>query len=118
MGRLRPVDLLLLGYLGFVSVVALARPEVSARGSVLLLNVLIAALILLLAREDAGWFGRGLRELYPLLLLIPLYGMLDLLSGLGSVAVHDATRVGATERIQHLRHQMNGLAQVQPSLQR
>ncbi len=89
--RLRPVDLLLLGYLGFVSVVALARPEVSARGSVLLLNALIAALILLLAREDAGWFGRGLRELYPLLLLIPLYGMLDLLSGLGSVAVHDAT---------------------------
>jgi hypothetical protein len=89
--RLRPVDLLLLGYLGFVSVVALARPEVSARGSVLLANALIAALILLLSREDAGWFGRGLRELYPLLLLIPLYGMLDLLSGLGSVAVHDTT---------------------------
>jgi hypothetical protein len=58
---------------------------------VLLANALIAALILLLAREDAGWFGRGLRELYPLLLLIPLYGMLDLLSGLGSVAVHDAS---------------------------
>lgn len=89
--RLRPVDLLLLGYLGFVSVVALARPQVSARGSVLLANALIAALILLLARDDTGWFGRGLRELYPLLLLMPLYGMLDLLSGLGSVAVHDAT---------------------------
>lgn len=89
--RLRPVDLLLLGYLGFVSVVALARPEVAARGWVLLANALIGALILLLARKDAGWFGPALREVYPLLLLIPLYGTLDLLSGFGSVAVHDAT---------------------------
>ncbi len=87
--RLRAVDLLLLGYLAFVSAVALARPETTARGWVLLSNGLTAFLILLLARNELGSLGRGLREVYPLLLLIPLYGALDLLSGGGALPVHD-----------------------------
>ena len=89
--RLRTVDRLLLGYLAFVSVVALIRPEATSRGWLLLSNGLTAVLILLLALpRGLGWFGRGLRELYPIVLLVPLYGGLDLLSGGGAVRVHDA----------------------------
>jgi membrane-associated phospholipid phosphatase len=84
------VDLLLLGYLGFATLVAVARPEASARGWLFLSNVLTAVLILLLTRNGLGRFGRGLRELYPILLLTSLYGGLDLLSGGGAVPVHDA----------------------------
>ena len=89
-GRLRPIDLLLLGYLAFVSFIALTRPEARGRGWVLVVNGLIALLIFLLSRDGLGRFARGLREVYPILLLLPLYGSLDLLSGAGSVAVHDA----------------------------
>jgi membrane-associated phospholipid phosphatase len=88
-GRFRAVDLLLLAYLAFVSVVALVRPEATARGWLLLSNGLTALLILLLALPGLGRFGRGLREVYPILLLISLYGALDLLSGGGAVRVHD-----------------------------
>jgi membrane-associated phospholipid phosphatase len=87
-GRLRPVDRLLLGYLAFVSFIALTRPEARERGWVLVANGLIAVLIFLLSRDRLGRFAR-LREVYPILLLMPLYGSLDLLSGAGSVAVHD-----------------------------
>jgi hypothetical protein len=87
--RLRIVDLLLLGYLAFVSVVAVARPDLPARHWLLLSNGLTAVLILLLTQDGLGRFGRAVRELYPILLLIPLYGGLDLLSGGGTVPVHD-----------------------------
>ena len=89
--RFRIVDWLLLGYLAFVSVVALVRPEATAAGWLLLSNGLTAVLVLLLTREQGlGRFGRGLRELYPIVLLLSLYGGLDLLSGGGAVRVHDA----------------------------
>ncbi|MGH7518054.1 MAG: phosphatase PAP2 family protein [Gemmatimonadales bacterium] len=88
--RLRTVDLLLLAYLTFVSAVALIRPEAMARGWLLLSNGLTVLLILLLARDGLGRFGRGLREVYPILLLTALYGALDMLSGGGAVPVHDA----------------------------
>ena len=87
---LRPVDLLLLGYLGFASIVALARHETTGRGWLLLSNGLTLLLVLLLARNEHGRFGRALREIYPILLLTSLYGGLDLLSGGGTVPVHDA----------------------------
>ncbi len=88
--RLRAVDQLLLAYLAFVSVVALVRPEGTARWWLLLSNGLTALLVFLLARDGRGRLGRGLREVYPILLLLPLYGGLDLLSGGGRVPVHDA----------------------------
>ena len=89
--RLRAVDLLLLSYLALISIVAVVRPETSGRGWLLLSNGLTALLILLLARGGHGRLGQVLREIYPLLLLTPLYGGLDLLSGGGAVPVHDAT---------------------------
>ncbi|HEU5171858.1 MAG TPA: phosphatase PAP2 family protein [Gemmatimonadales bacterium] len=88
---LRAVDLLLLAYLAFTSLVALARAD-AMRGWRWLLaaNGLTAVLILLLARSKLGRFGRTLREIYPLLLLASLYGALDLLSSAGGVVVYDA----------------------------
>ncbi len=94
-GRWLPVDRLLLGYLAIVSVVALTRltshPPIAW---VLLANGLIAFLVVLVTRPDLGRIGRGLRELYPLLLLVALYGSLDLLSGAGAVRVWDRTVQG------------------------
>ena len=88
--RLRPVDLLLLSYVGFTSVVAMIRPEArEGRWWLLAGNFLVGVLIGLLTRRDLGVIGRGIREIYPLLLLTSLYGALDLLSGGGQVRVHD-----------------------------
>ncbi len=87
---LRAVDRLLLGYLAFVSLAAMVRPEGTARSWLLLSNGLTALLILLVARARLGRFGRGLREVYPILLLTSLYGALDILNGGATVPVYDA----------------------------
>lgn len=91
MARLRPVERLLLGYLGITTAVALARwPGFPPAGWVAAANVLYAALILLAARPGLDRLGRTLRELYPVLLLAALYPALDILNYFGGVAVHDA----------------------------
>jgi membrane-associated phospholipid phosphatase len=88
--RMRALDLLLLAYLGFTSVVALIRPEArDDRAWLLASNALMVVLIALVTRWEHGRFGRTLREIYPLLLLPSLYGALDLLSGGGQVRVYD-----------------------------
>lgn len=87
--RLLPVDAVLLGYLAIVSAVAVSRA--SARPAcwwVVAANAMTAVLIVLLARPGLGRVGRTLREIYPLLLLVGLYGQLDLLNA-GGVRVHD-----------------------------
>jgi membrane-associated phospholipid phosphatase len=86
---LLPVDAVLLAYLAVVTAVAVhratARPEC---WWVVAANALTALLILLLTRPGLGPVGRTLREIYPLLLLVGLYGQLDVLNG-GGVRVHD-----------------------------
>jgi membrane-associated phospholipid phosphatase len=90
-GGLRSVDVLLLGYLGVVSVVALARAERQPGCWWLLVaHGLFALLLLLVTRPDLGRVGRTLRELYPLLLLLGFYSELDVLNGMGTAPVHDA----------------------------
>jgi len=90
--RLRPVDLLLAGYLGVVSLVALARaPEQPGCWWLLVAHALFGVLLYLITRPGLGPVGRTIRELYPLLLLAALYGELDVLNGPGAVEVHDAT---------------------------
>jgi hypothetical protein len=87
---LRPVDLLLLGYLSVVSVVAATRVErVPECWWLLGAHALFVVLLVLLTRPNLGTFGRAVREVYPLLLLLGLYSELDVLNGAGSVAVHD-----------------------------
>jgi membrane-associated phospholipid phosphatase len=87
--RLLPVDVVLLGYLAVVSSVAIHRA--GARPAcwwVVAANGLTAVLIALLGRPGLGRVGRTLREIYPLLLLVGLYGQLDVLNT-GGVRVHD-----------------------------
>lgn len=86
------MDVLLLAYMAVTSLVAVARMDrFPACRWILLANVLVAGLIVLLARVELGPIGRGLREIYPILLLIALYSALDVLNGGGRIAVHDAS---------------------------
>ena len=88
--QLLPVDRLLLAYLTIVCVVAVHRaPAHPACWWLVLANVLSAVLIVLLTTPGLGPVGRMLREIYPLVLLVGLYGQLDILNA-GGVRVHDA----------------------------
>jgi len=85
--RLRPVDRILLGYVAVTSVVAGVRlSSTPAAGWVLLANALVVLLIALASRAgEASWIG----DLYPVCILLALYGALDLLAGSGGVTTHD-----------------------------
>jgi membrane-associated phospholipid phosphatase len=86
----RLIDKLFLGFLTIAGVVATARgPERPAAWWALVAYILLAVMVLLLARPGLGVVGRALREVYPLLLLVPLYSSLDLLNGIDQVPVHD-----------------------------
>jgi membrane-associated phospholipid phosphatase len=92
--RLRAVDILLLGYLTVVSVVAALRA--SSRPAwwlVLVAHALFVVLLFLLTRPGLGRVGQTIREIYPLFLLLGLYSELDLLNP-GSRPVYD-------EMVQH-----------------
>lgn len=81
---LRPVDRLLLCYLGFVTVVILARGATVASGTAFLLVMhgLVAALILLSARHaPQATLTRFLHDFYPLILLLPFYAEFGVLNG-------------------------------------
>ena len=88
--QLRPVDLLLAGYLVVVSFVALARaPEQPGCWWLLAAHALFGVLLYLVTRPGLGPVGRTIRELYPLLLLAGLYSELDVLNGAGAIRVYD-----------------------------
>ncbi|MGH7500067.1 MAG: phosphatase PAP2 family protein [Gemmatimonadales bacterium] len=88
--RLLPVDWLLLGYLAIVTVVAIIRaPRQPSCWWLLPAHALFVLLVLLLRRANVGPVGRMLGEIYPLLLLVGLYGEIGILNG-GGVPVHDA----------------------------
>lgn len=90
--RLRPVELVLLGYLGVVSVLAMLHLRSQpACWWLLASHALAVALVVLVTRPGLGPVGRAVRELYPLVLLLALYSELDVLNGSGTVRVHDAT---------------------------
>ena len=90
-GRLRPVDLLLLGYLGVISLVAAERTaRLPGCWWLLVAHALFVVLLVLITRPGLGPAGRAVREIYPLLLLVGLYSELDVLNGAGAVPVYDA----------------------------
>jgi hypothetical protein len=89
-GEFRPVEWLLLSYLGFTTVLGLSRlPAQPVIRWVLLSNLLSVGLITLASRANLSAPGRALREVYPLILLGALYPAIDLMNGFGAVAVHD-----------------------------
>jgi membrane-associated phospholipid phosphatase len=86
----RLIDKLFLGFLTIAGVIAATRgPERPAAWWALVAYGLIALMVLLLTRPGLGVVGRALRDVYPLLLLVPLYSSLDLLNGIGQVEVYD-----------------------------
>lgn len=88
---LRPVDLLLAGYVAVVSLVAVIRaPEQPGCWWLLAAHALFGLLLYLVTRPGLGPVGRTIRELYPLLLLVGLYSELDVLNGAGGIRVYDA----------------------------
>jgi membrane-associated phospholipid phosphatase len=90
--QLRPVDLLLAGYLVVVSFVALARaPGRPGCWWLLVAHALFGVLLYLVTRPGLGPVGRTIRELYPLLLLAGLYSELDVLNGPAGTQVYDTT---------------------------
>jgi len=87
---LRPVDLLLLGYLTVVSVVAVVRlGNQPACRWLLLAHGLFLLALLIFTRVPLGRVGRAIREIYPVLLLLGLYRELDILTNSGSIRVYD-----------------------------
>lgn len=86
---LRPVDWVLLGYLGVVSLVAAVRVSTQPECWWLLVaHALFVLLLIFLTRPEQGAVGRTFRELYPLFLLPGLYSELDILNS-ASIPVHD-----------------------------
>ena len=86
---LRAADLLLLAYLGVVSLVAVVRaPKAPQCWWLLLAHALVVVLVYLVTRPGLGPVGRTIREIYPLLLLPALYSELDILNSV-PVIVHD-----------------------------
>ncbi len=93
--RLRPVDLLLAGYLAGVSVVAVIRaPALPNCWWLLVAHALFGVLLYLITRPGLGPIGRSIREIYPLLLLVALYSELDVLNGPAAATGYDATVQG------------------------
>ncbi|MGQ0703068.1 MAG: phosphatase PAP2 family protein [Gemmatimonadales bacterium] len=92
--RLRPIDWGVLGYLAVASAVAAARAGQAPEAAwTLVANALAATLVLLVQRPGLGRFGRTLRELYPLVLVVSLYGALDLVNGRGGIGIATHDRV-------------------------
>lgn len=86
---LLPVDVVLLAYLAVATAVAVHRaPSQPGCWWLVVANGFAAVLIALFTRPGLGRLGRALREIYPLLLLVGLYGQLDVLNR-GVVGVHD-----------------------------
>jgi membrane-associated phospholipid phosphatase len=98
--RLRLADRFLLLFLAIAASVALIRMnERPAARWALVAYAFMALLVLLVTRPGLGIIGRAIRELYPLLLLVPIYSSLDLLNGIGQVSVHDVAVRGWEQAI-------------------
>ena len=90
--RFRPVDWGVLTYLVIASAVALARAgRIPGVEWSVVANAFGVLFVWLITRPDLGRFGRGLREVYPLVLVILFYGALDLVGGHGAITTHEKT---------------------------
>jgi len=90
--RLRTLDWGVLAYAAIASAIALARWEIiPGAGWMLVAHGLALPLVLLVNRPGLGRFGRGLAEVYPLILVILYYGALDVLTGHGAITTHEKT---------------------------
>jgi hypothetical protein len=87
--HLRAVDLVILAWIAVASVAAIARTGSAPRaGWVLVAHGLVVLLIVLVHRVPRR-AGASLLDLYPLIILLALYGSLDLLAASGGVRNYD-----------------------------
>lgn len=90
--RLRASDWGVLAYAAISSGIAVARlGTIPGVGWVLIANALVLPLVWLVNRPGLGRFGKGLAEVYPLILVVLFYGALDTLTGHGGIATHEET---------------------------
>ncbi len=90
--RLRALDWGVLAYVVIAALVAIGRiGRIPGVAWSLVADGLAVVVVLLLARPGLGRFGRGLREVYPLILVVIFYGALDLLTGHGGIPTHEPT---------------------------
>jgi len=96
--KLRPVEWVIVGYASAITSLALARSATwpSLRWTAAA-HLLVIGLMVLLPRVSPGRFGRLVRDVAPLALLLGFYAALDGLNGFGSAATHDGT-IQALER--------------------
>ena len=88
--RIRPVEWLLLGYSVLVAGVAVSRArEINGWEWLVIAHGLLIGLIGLFTWPRLGRLGRGLREIFPLLLLLALYAELDVLNS-GERVIYDS----------------------------
>lgn len=89
--RLLLIDKIIIAYAAIITVVALTRLDVSpGNWGVALGHAMMIPLAFLVRRPGLGKVGTLLGDIYPLLLLMPLYGALDVLQGPGLPPVNDA----------------------------
>ena len=89
--RLLLIDKLVASYGAIVAVVALTRTDVTpGNWGIAAGHLLMVLLAFLVRRPGLGKVGQVLGDVYPLLLLAPLYMALDVLQGPSTPPVHDA----------------------------
>ncbi len=89
---IRASDRLILGFVTILALVAATRLDHRPAGWWVIAACLVTAgLVWLLAHnsQTLGPVGHALRELYPIILVVALYGALDLINGIGLISVHD-----------------------------
>jgi membrane-associated phospholipid phosphatase len=98
--RPRLVELSLGGYAAIITVTALARIPLSQGNRLIALaHALMVLLAFLITRPGLGEFGRTLRDITPLAILLGLYGSLDVLNGSGSGPTYDHLLLGWEQRL-------------------
>ena len=86
----RPSEWLLGAYAAIVVVTGLSRMgRYPAAGWAALAHALLILVLILFQSDKLGQFGRIVRGVAPFVLLLALYGALDLLSGFGAESTHD-----------------------------
>lgn len=96
----RPTEWLLGGYAVVVIGVAVARaPANPAAGWVALSHALLLVLLLAFQSARVSALGATLRDVVPILLLLALYGALDVLNDFGARPTHDALIQGLEQAL-------------------
>ena len=100
MVRWRAEELFLAAYSTIVMLTALSRLDLS-RGNRLVAaaNALVLLFLWLVTRPGLGAFGRVLREIMPLIIVLAGYAALDVLSGGGQLRAHDDVLLAWEERL-------------------